>query len=94
MYWGLATYTRNQRAHNKERTPVVRHLGERVFEAVPSGGNDAAFAVTLSTGEVAIMNYSSGDRRIIPTTTSPEHCNNDAPVITFLPPTLGVSHRI
>jgi hypothetical protein len=45
---------------------------------VPSGGNDPAFAVALSTGEVAIMNYSSGDRRIILTTTSPEHFNNDA----------------
>ncbi|KAJ7797930.1 hypothetical protein B0H14DRAFT_45761 [Mycena olivaceomarginata] len=72
--------------------PVARHLGERVVEAVPSGGNDPAFAVPFSTGEVAIMNYSSGDRRIIPTTTSPEHYNNDAPVITFPPPARGVSH--
>jgi hypothetical protein len=59
---------------------------------VPSGGKEPVFAVVLSTGEVAIMNYSSGDRCIIPTTTSPEHYNNDAPVITFPPPARGVSH--
>jgi hypothetical protein len=57
---------------------------------VPSG--DPVFAVALSTGEVAIMNYSRGDRGIIPTTTSPEHFNNDAPVITFPVPACGVSH--
>ncbi|KAJ7883466.1 hypothetical protein B0H14DRAFT_1428494 [Mycena olivaceomarginata] len=38
------------------------------------------------------MNYSSGDRRIIPTTTSPKHYNNDTPVTTFPPPARGVSH--
>ncbi|KAJ7197006.1 Lactonase, 7-bladed beta-propeller-domain-containing protein [Mycena pura] len=61
-------------------------------DTVPSGGADPAFAVALSTGEVAIMNYSSGNGRIIPTTTSPEEFGNDAPVITFPPPVGGVSH--
>ncbi|KAJ7149021.1 Lactonase, 7-bladed beta-propeller-domain-containing protein [Mycena crocata] len=61
-------------------------------DTVPSDGDDPAFAVALSTGEVAIMNYSSGNGRIIPTTTSPDHFNNDAPVITFPPPAGGVSH--
>jgi hypothetical protein len=59
---------------------------------VPSGGNDPAFAVALSTGEVAITNHSSGDRCIIPTTTSPEHYNNNVPVKTFPPSARGVSH--
>ncbi|KAJ6618120.1 putative isomerase YbhE [Mycena sp. CBHHK59/15] len=59
---------------------------------VPSDGDDPAFAVALSTGEVAIMNYSSGNGRIIPTTTSPEQFSNNAPVITFPPPSGGVSH--
>ncbi|KAJ7883506.1 hypothetical protein B0H14DRAFT_3432961 [Mycena olivaceomarginata] len=100
MYWGLATYTitlteldlqaKSILLSDKERTPVVRHLGERVVEAVPSG--DPAFSVALSTGEVAIMNYSRRDRGIIPTTTSPEHFNNDAPGITFPVPACGVSH--
>ncbi|KAJ7883527.1 hypothetical protein B0H14DRAFT_1429226 [Mycena olivaceomarginata] len=72
--------------------PVARHLGERVVEAVPSGGNDPALPSRFPTTRVAIMNYSSGDRLIIPTTTSPEHYNNDAPVITFPPPARGLSH--
>ncbi|KAJ7176736.1 Lactonase, 7-bladed beta-propeller-domain-containing protein [Mycena filopes] len=63
-------------------------------DTVPSDGDAPAFAVALSTGEVAIMNYSSGNGRIIPTTTSPEHFDNSAPVITFPPPVVagGVSH--
>jgi len=61
-------------------------------DTVPSDGDDPAFAVALSTGEVAIMNYSSGNGRIIPTTTSPEEFSSDAPVITFPPPVGGVSH--
>jgi len=61
-------------------------------DTVASEGDDPAFAVALSTGEVAIMNYSSGNGRIIPTTTDPEHFRNDTSVITFPPPAGGVSH--
>ncbi|KAJ7719082.1 hypothetical protein DFH07DRAFT_872351 [Mycena maculata] len=61
-------------------------------DTVPSDGDDPAFAAALSTGEVAIMNYSSGNGRIIPTTTSPELFSNDAPVITFPPRPGNVSH--
>ncbi|KAJ7489308.1 Lactonase, 7-bladed beta-propeller-domain-containing protein [Mycena latifolia] len=61
-------------------------------DTVPSGGDAPAFAVALSTGEVAIMNYSSGNGRIIPTTTSPEKFSNNTPVVTFPPPAGGVSH--
>ncbi|KAJ7878759.1 Lactonase, 7-bladed beta-propeller-domain-containing protein [Mycena olivaceomarginata] len=64
-----------------------------VVDTVPSGGDAPAFAVALSTGEVAIMNYSSGNGRFIPTTTSPDHFDDSsAPVITFPPPAGGVSH--
>ncbi|KAJ6551294.1 Lactonase, 7-bladed beta-propeller-domain-containing protein [Mycena capillaripes] len=62
------------------------------IDTVPSEGDNPAFTAALSTGEVAIMSYSSGNGRIIPTTTSPELFSNDAPVITFPPPTGGVSH--
>ncbi|KAJ7472376.1 Lactonase, 7-bladed beta-propeller-domain-containing protein [Mycena galericulata] len=55
-------------------------------DTVQSDGNAPAFAVALSTGEVAIMNYSSGNGRIIPTTTSPDKFSNDTAVITFPPP--------
>ncbi|KAJ7220583.1 Lactonase, 7-bladed beta-propeller-domain-containing protein [Mycena pura] len=61
-------------------------------DTVHSGDADPAFAVALSTGEVAIMNYSTGNGRIIPTTNSPEEFGDDAPVITFPPPVGGVSH--
>ncbi|KAF7324747.1 putative isomerase YbhE [Mycena kentingensis (nom. inval.)] len=61
-------------------------------DTVPSGGGDPAFCVPLDTGEVAIMSYSGGNGRIIPTTSSPDTFNNGAPVITFPPPAGGVSH--
>lgn len=62
------------------------------IETVSSGGDSPAFTVALSTGQVAIMNYNSGNGRVIPTTNSPLHFqSNDAPLITFPRPT-GVSH--
>lgn len=71
---------------------ITGNVLSSAVDTVPSEGDDPAFAVALSTGEVAIMNYSSGNGRIIPTTTSPEEFSNDAPVITFPPPVGGVSH--
>ncbi|RDB26616.1 hypothetical protein Hypma_005576 [Hypsizygus marmoreus] len=60
---------------------------------VSSGGDSPAFATALSTGEVAIFNYNSGNGRIVPTTSSPRTFDNSAPVITFpRPPAPGVSH--
>ncbi|CAL1710954.1 unnamed protein product [Somion occarium] len=38
-----------------------------------SGGDSPAFAGPLSTGQIAIMNYNSGNGLIIPTTTDPLH---------------------
>ena len=62
------------------------------MDTVHYGGADPAFTVALSTGEVAIMNYPSGNGRIISTTPSPEEFGDDAPDVTFPPPVGGVSH--
>ncbi|KAJ7579351.1 Lactonase, 7-bladed beta-propeller-domain-containing protein [Mycena floridula] len=62
------------------------------ISTVPSGGDSPAFAAALDTGAVAIMNYNTGNGRIIPTTTSPLEFDESAPVITFPPPVGGVSH--
>lgn len=64
------------------------------IDTVPSDGDSPAFTVALSSGSVAIMNYSSGNGRVIPTTaTSPEHFHGaSAGVVTFPPPSGGVSH--
>lgn len=50
-----------------------------------SGGNGPAFTAPLSTGEVAIMNFGSGDGRFIPTNSDDPLTFNDstAGVITF-----------
>ncbi|KAF7303818.1 putative isomerase YbhE [Mycena indigotica] len=62
-------------------------------DTITSSGADPAFAAAVNGGrEIAIMNYSSGNGRIIPTTTSPEKFDNNAPVITFPVPPGGVSH--
>ena len=52
-------------------------------DTVSSGGEDPAFAAALSTGEVAIFNYHSGNGRIVPTTSSPLNFDDSAPEITF-----------
>ncbi|KIK57372.1 hypothetical protein GYMLUDRAFT_46246 [Collybiopsis luxurians FD-317 M1] len=63
------------------------------FDTVPSGGGDPAFTVPLTTGQVAIMNYNSGNGRIFPTdSTGLKFDNDSAPIITFTPPVDGVSH--
>jgi 6-phosphogluconolactonase (cycloisomerase 2 family) len=63
------------------------------FDTVPSEGGDPAYTVPLSTGQVAIMNYNSGNGRIFPTDpTGLKFDNESAPIITFPPPVGGVSH--
>lgn len=61
-------------------------------DTVSSGGDSPAHVVPLSDGEVAIMNYSGGNGRIIATAGSPERFDPSAAVITFPPPVGGVSH--
>ncbi|KAI5886632.1 putative isomerase YbhE [Schizophyllum commune H4-8] len=59
-------------------------------DTVASGGDAPAYATWLSTGEVAVMNYNSGDGRILPTS-SPETFTDDAPLLTF-PVLKNISH--
>jgi len=47
-----------------------------------SGGDAPAFTTAVEGGQVAIMNYNTGNGMIIPTTTDPLHFGS-APVITF-----------
>jgi len=62
------------------------------IDTVDSGGGNAAFTVALSTGEVAVVNYGSGDARIIPTTSQGSSFDSDAPLITFPVQDGTVSH--
>ncbi|KAI0360680.1 putative isomerase YbhE [Trametes cingulata] len=48
-----------------------------------SGGNGPAFAVPLSTGEVAVMNFGSGNGLVIPTEEDPLQFTEGAPLISF-----------
>jgi 6-phosphogluconolactonase (cycloisomerase 2 family) len=61
------------------------------IDQVSSGGNGPAYAGVLSTGQVAVMNYGSGNGKIIPTTSDPLHFSQDASLITFPQPN-GVSN--
>ncbi|KAJ6615216.1 Lactonase, 7-bladed beta-propeller-domain-containing protein [Mycena sp. CBHHK59/15] len=67
--------------------------GLTLIDEVISGGNGPAFCAPLSTGQVAIMNYGSGDGEIIPTVEGGTHFDNSTSVlITFPPPEGGVSN--
>jgi len=59
---------------------------------ISSGGDSPAFAAALQCGQVAVMNYNTGNGRIIPTAGSPLTFDNSAPLITFPPPAGGISH--
>jgi 6-phosphogluconolactonase (cycloisomerase 2 family) len=61
------------------------------LSTVQSGGIDPAFATALSTGAVAVMNYGSGNGKIVPTANQAS-LSQSAPMITFPPPAGGVSH--
>ncbi|KAF9481731.1 putative isomerase YbhE [Pholiota conissans] len=62
------------------------------IDTIASDGSSPAFATALSTGSVAVMNYGTGNGRIIPTTSQESEFVTTAPVITFPPPVGGVSH--
>ncbi|KAF8960657.1 Lactonase, 7-bladed beta-propeller-domain-containing protein [Flammula alnicola] len=62
------------------------------LDTVSSEGSSPAFAAALSTGSVAVMNYDTGNGRIIPTTSQESEFVTSAPLITFPPPSGGVSH--
>ncbi|KAF8212954.1 hypothetical protein K438DRAFT_1957540 [Mycena galopus ATCC 62051] len=60
----------------------------------PSGGNGLAFCAPLSTGQVTIMNYGSGNGKIIPGTVNGEtkFDNTTTVLVTFPPPFNGTSN--
>ncbi|KAF9465941.1 Lactonase, 7-bladed beta-propeller-domain-containing protein [Collybia nuda] len=61
-------------------------------QTISSGGDSPAFASALSTGEVAVFNYGSGNGRIV-RTTSPTTFDDSAPLITFpVQSSTSVSH--
>ncbi|PPQ73722.1 hypothetical protein CVT24_006979 [Panaeolus cyanescens] len=64
------------------------------IDTVPSGGDLPAFTTALSTGDVAVMNYNTGNGRIFPTIRGSRQSkfDPDSPTITFPPPSDGVSH--
>ncbi|KAF5340451.1 hypothetical protein D9758_013557 [Tetrapyrgos nigripes] len=68
-------------------------------ETISSGGDSPAFAAALSTGQVAVFNYNSGDGRIVPLTDGGlgfDDSASSAALIKFPVPTAptseGVSH--
>ncbi|OCB91011.1 putative isomerase YbhE [Sanghuangporus baumii] len=59
---------------------------------VATGGDAPAFTVPLSTGQVAVMNYNTGNGKIIPTASDPlDFDDSSAPLITF-PATVSHPH--
>lgn len=85
-------YAVNENAQGALQSFLVDENGvlSHPFSTVPSGGDSPAFTVALTTGEVAVMNYGSGNGRIIPAV-GPLLIDS-APNITFTPPPNGVSH--
>lgn len=62
-------------------------------DTIPSDGDFPAFTAALSTGHVAVMNYGTGNGRIVPTPSSPLRFDQAASVITFpVKPGTTVSH--
>jgi 6-phosphogluconolactonase (cycloisomerase 2 family) len=62
------------------------------IDQVSSGGKNATFAGALSTGQVAVVNYSAGTGMVVPTTTDGLHFDRGATTITFTPPSTCMSH--
>ena len=58
---------------------------------ISSGGDGPPFVVALSSGEVAVVNYQSGNGRVIPTRDE-VFFDDNAPIVTFPPPMNGSSH--
>jgi 6-phosphogluconolactonase (cycloisomerase 2 family) len=62
-------------------------------DTILTNGGAPAFADVLSTGQVVVMNYNGGNGRVIPTdAANPLDFIDQAPTITFPPPSGGVSH--
>lgn len=64
----------------------------QALDTVSSGGAHPAHVVALPNGKVVVLNYSSGDGRIISTTNGGAKFNVSSPLIKFEAPLGGVSH--
>ncbi|KAJ7059585.1 putative isomerase YbhE [Mycena amicta] len=59
--------------------------GLALLDEVSSGGNGPAFCAPISTDQVAIMNYGSGDGEIVPTIHGGSKFDNSSSVLVFVP---------
>ncbi|KAF7292658.1 Isomerase YbhE [Mycena indigotica] len=67
--------------------------GLSLLDQVTSGGNGPAFCGPLLTGQVAIMNYGSGNGEIVPTSkTGTQFNNSTSTLLSFTPPPGGTSN--
>lgn len=87
-------YATNENTEGAVQSFTVTSDGvlSQAVDTMPTDGDSPAFAVALSTGQVAAMNYGSGNGRIIPTAHTPLEFANTANVISFPVRSGGVSH--
>jgi hypothetical protein len=83
----------NENANGGLQSFIINSDGSLVTQdTISSDGDSPAFAVALSTGQVAVMNYGSGNGRVIPTSDSLVFDRN-ATVETFpLKNSTAISH--
>ncbi|KAH0832050.1 Lactonase, 7-bladed beta-propeller-domain-containing protein [Lanmaoa asiatica] len=60
-----------------------------LVDTISSGGSRPPYCAGLSSGQVAVPNYSSGTARVIPTEGDYLHFTNDSKIWTFPIPTTG-----
>ena len=97
MLFNLFSYTNsatNENSAGALQSFLINPNGtlSKAIDTISSGGDSPAFATALSTGAVAVMNYGSGNGRIIPTTSKGETFKESESTITFPPPIGGASH--
>ncbi|KXN82927.1 hypothetical protein AN958_02010 [Leucoagaricus sp. SymC.cos] len=61
-------------------------------DTVSTTGDRPAFAAQLSTGQIGVMNFNSGNGLFVPTATSELRFQRDAPLITFPEKPNTISH--
>ncbi|OSD08016.1 putative isomerase YbhE [Trametes coccinea BRFM310] len=78
-------YATNENADGALQSFFVKQDGSltAAIGQTSSGGNGPAFAVPLSTGEVAVMNFGSGNGLVVPTEEDPLEFTEGAPLISF-----------
>ncbi|TFY83352.1 hypothetical protein EWM64_g659 [Hericium alpestre] len=86
-------YSVNENAQGGLQSFTIGNQGvlSAPVETIQSEGDSPAFTVPLSTGQVAIMNYGSGNGLIVPTEGDPLHFGTPD-LITFPLQASGISH--